>query len=329
MVARKEVLQTDPRATITDTDFVSLFERLGATRLAKKIGQTESRVYQRRRRLERIIKREICTPTIGKNATRRGIAHPHRLHWDILNGHVIIGSDGHYWDGPPSCAHRGFVYFAKELQPKALILNGDAMDGARISRHPPINWEDRPEVEEEIEAIKIRLGEVEEVVPRNCKLSWNLGNHDSRFETRLATQAPEYARIHGFHLKDHFGRRWEPAWSTWINNEVVVKHRLSGGRHATTNNVLRSGLTTITGHLHSLQVRPFSDYSPRPKWGCDSGMLANPYGPQFVHYTEDNPVDWRAGFLVLTFHNGVLLWPEVVAVFDDDHVEFRGRLIKV
>ena len=90
-----------------------------------------------------------------------------------------------------------------------------------------------------------------------------------------------------------------------------------------------SGKTIVTGHLHSLKVTPFSDYAPRPRWGVDTGTLADPYGPQFRDYCEDNPVNWRSGFVVLTFHKGKLLWPELVHVFDDKHVEFRGELIRV
>lgn len=629
---------------------MSLFEKEGPHNLGRRTGVSLKCIYARRRSLESKYQRQITAP--GITTTRRGIQHPGRLHIDVLDGIVLIGSDGHYWDGPPSVAHRAFVKFCKEMKPKAVVMNGDAMDGAKISRHTPINWEDRPDVVDELKAVQLRLGEMEEAAPANAKLTWNLGNHDcldtetecltkrgwlrfhdispddvvlslssngvcewsrineivsfpfggelirvektrmsmamtpnhrvllkrlnwrskkydileyrraddlpssfdlpvtgqimndeynipddmialagwvltdghidkvgnvslyqskpqgieeisgilsrlsfsysryerqrerraicgrellsdplpsvqffihanasreikewvpykgklpawaqslsarqfqilldaliagdgvwdgnpenktcavlygvesilssvqeaavchgwrarvstdnrghyrlclsrepklriekpeiysepykgtvwclrvphgnfmvrrngcafftgnSRFETRLAHTNPEYARIHGFHLKDHFGARWLPAWSTWINNNVVVKHRIAGGMHATRNNVLRAGMTVITGHLHSLQVRPLSDYHARPKWGVDSGMLANPYGPQFAGYTEDNPVDWRSGFIVLTFHKGVLLWPEIVHAYDDDHVEFRGEIIK-
>jgi hypothetical protein len=57
--------------------------------------------------------------------------------------------------------------------------------------------------------------------------------------------------------------------------------------------------------------------------------MADTYGPQFEGYMEDNSRNWRSGFVVLTFRNSVLMWPEVVAVVDEDHVQFRGELIKV
>jgi len=134
--------------------------------------------------------------------------HPSRIQITVPNGTVLIGSDGHYWPGPASTAHRAFVAFIKELKPKAVIYNGDSFDGARISRHPPIGWESRPTVIDEIEACRERLGEIEASAGRARKIH-TLGNHDGRFETRLAQVAPEFARIKGFHLKDHFPR-WEP-----------------------------------------------------------------------------------------------------------------------
>lgn len=56
-----------------------------------------------------------------------------------------------------------------------------------------------------------------------------------------------------------------------------------------------------------------------------------PNGTQFEDYTEDNPKDWRSGFVVLTFQKGQLRWPEVVHVVDEENgiVEFRGEIFNV
>jgi hypothetical protein len=252
--------------------------------------------------------------------------HPARVSLKVREGVVLVGSDGHYWPGRPSVAHRGFCAFAKELRPKAVIFNGDSFDGSRISRHPPIGWEKRPTVIEEIEACRERLGEIEKAA-KGARLIHPLGNHDGRFETRLAQVAPEFARIHGFHLKDHFPA-WEPCWDAWINNDVVVKHRYKGGRHAPSNNAVSSGKTMITGHLHSAKVEPITDLNGT-RWGVDTGCLADPNAQAFVDYTENGPKDWRAGFCVLTFVGGKLLMPELVLVWDKKTVQFRGELIRV
>ena len=46
-------------------------------------------------------------------------------------------------------------------------------------------------------------------------------------------------------------------------------------------------------------------------------------------YLEENPTNWRSGFVVLTFHNGKLLMPELVMKFNDQAIEFRGQVIQL
>ena len=60
-----------------------------------------------------------------------------------------------------------------------------------------------------------------------------------------------------------------------------------------------------------------------------STTLADTDGPQFVDYMEAGPSNWRSGFAVLTFRDGRLLWPELVARVDDEHIQFRGEVIEV
>lgn len=251
-----------------------------------------------------------------------------RVNLSLRNGVAIIASDAHYWPGKPSTAHRAVVAFARKLKPDVFVLNGDGIDASTISRHPPIGWERHPTVWQEVNAAKERLGEIE-VVTKDAERIWTLGNHDARFETKLATVAPEFRGVHGVHLRDHFPA-WAPAWSVAINGRdgVVIKHRFKGGTNAAYNNAVSSGRSVVTGHLHSLKVAPFSDYNGT-RFGVDGGMLADPAGEQFLGYSEDNPHDWRSGFVVLTFKGGRLLWPEVVHVIGKSEVEWRGSIIKV
>jgi hypothetical protein len=309
----------------TDAEFIRLFEDLGATETARRLGTRERKVHARRRAIEVRHNIVIKTPNPG-SPTAMLVAHPARRQETVKDGMVMVGSDAHYWPGIVSTAHRAFVWFARELQPKLIVKNGDVTDFPSISRHAMIGWEERPKVSDEIETCKERLQEIEDAC-KNALLYWPLGNHDGRFETRLATQAPEYAKVHGVHLKDHFPR-WRPCWSLWVNENTVIKHRFKGGVHATSNNTLWAGKTMVTGHLHALQERPISDYNGT-RWGVDCGTLAEPYGPQFVNYTEDNPVNWRSGFYVLTYHKGALLWPEPVHVLGPNEVSFRGKVYLV
>lgn len=309
---------------ISEADFIRLFEEKGPAGLAKATGIGVRNVYARRRDIERRLNCRLKSPTPQAVVIE---SHPHRIHLDVPNGNVIVGGDAHYWPGPPSTAHRAFVKFIKELKPKAVIMNGDAFDGASISRHPPIGWAEQPTVQQEIEAVQERLHEVELACPRGCKRLWPLGNHDARFETRIATVAPEYAKVHGTSLRDHF-TAWEPCWSAWINDDVVVKHRFKNGLHAPHNNSMWSGKTIVTGHLHSAKVQPITDYNGT-RYGVDAGCMADSDARAFLDYTEDSPKNWRSGFCVLTFKDGKLLQPELVLVWDADHVQFRGELIRV
>jgi hypothetical protein len=237
----------------------------------------------------------------------------------------MVFSDAHFWPGVRTPAFKGFCLLAKKLSPKIIINNGDAFDGASISRFPRIGWDSKPSILEELNACKDHLGEIQEAAPK-AKLLWCLGNHDSRFENRLSANVPEFQGIGGFRLTDHFPD-WKTGWSVWINNDVVVKHRFRNGIHATRNNTAASGKSMVTGHLHSLKVTPLDDYNGT-RWGIDAGTLADPSGPQFRDYLEDNPTDWRSGFIVLTFKNGQMLWPEVARVVGNQ-IDFRGELTTV
>ena len=315
------------KAACTESEFIELLKKNGAHKTARILGLDPDNVFKRRRRLER--KHNIIIRNDDfRSPTKTIEEHPARRQVEIQNGHVLIGSDSHYFPGIISTAHKAFVKFCKDVKPDIVIKNGDEIDGAAISRHPPIGWESKPTVQMEVEAASERLEEIFQA-SKNAKHIWPLGNHDGRYETRLATVAPEFAKMHGFHLKDHFPG-WQPCWSVWINDDVVVKHRYKGGVHATHNNTLYAGKTMVTGHLHSLKVTPFTDYNGT-RFGVDCGTLANPDGPQFVDYLETNPTNWRSGFVLLTFHKGKLLWPEIIHVFDDANglYEFRGKVYEI
>lgn len=246
----------------------------------------------------------------------------------IHNGIALIGGDAHFWPGKVPTAWRAFEEFAKELSPELIILNGDVIDGASISRHPRIGWEKQPSVAEEIEFAQERLEKLERLAT-DSELIWNLGNHDARFEMRIASVASELEGVHGIHLRDHF-QAWTPAWSVQINKDTIIKHRFKGGTHAAFNNAKDSGFNIVTGHLHALNAVAYTDYRGT-RWGVDAGMLADPMGPQFSNYTEDNPLNWRSGFVVLRYVNGVLQMPELLYVINEKkgQVNYNGDTFHV
>jgi hypothetical protein len=633
---------------LSPEEFAEAYKKLGPAEMARHYGIRERNVSARRRRLEVEMNTPIQGPRTNPAAHCVAVSeHPHRVMLTVPNGTVIVAGDAHYWPGEPSLMHRALVAFCKEMKPRAVIFNGDVIDAPQISRHPPIGWEKRPQLSDEIEAAKERLYEVELAAFKAEKI-WNLGNHDcldpetecltkrgwlkytdivpddkvlslidnkavwsgineivtfpfdgdlicvektrcslavtpnhrvllsrlnwrskhydireyrhandlpssfnlpmaalsnneeadisddkisltgwvltdggyrkghvsiyqskpqgleiiesllnrlkiaytrsirqreariicgrspvnnplpaahffvrakdsrwikslipdkkrlpawtndlsdrqfnvlldaivagdgvwdgyspekktccviygkyeilsdiqalasqhgwrarlridtrndprlcltkieylriekdeifkkpykgtvwclrvahenfmvrrngcayftgnSRFETRIATVAPEYAKIHGVHLRDHFPH-WRSAWSSWINNTVVAKHRFKGGQHAPFTNTVYAGKSIITGHLHSAKVIPFTDYNGT-RYGVDTGCIAETDAKAFVDYCEDSPRNWRSAFCILTFIDGEMLQPELVLKFDERRVEFRGKLI--
>jgi len=303
----------------SEEDFIRLVTALGTNAAAREIGVTPRRVNERKARLrDRGVSFEVDGPD------RR---YPQRYEFEVRDGIVLIGSDFHIWPGKESTALRAFKKAVKWFQPDAVILNGDVMDFPKISRHAPIMWENAPDPQDEIEAAQDHLHQIAEAAGHAHKV-WTLGNHDARFESRLASIAPEYRKVAGVHLQDHFPL-WEPCWSSWINDDVVVKHRpLGGGIGAARNSTLKAGKTMVCGHLHSMKVVPYTDYNGT-RYGVDTGCIADPSHKAFVDYTEDGPLDWRSGFCVLTFKDGRLLMPELVQVWNSDSVEFRGRVYRV
>ncbi|MES2572436.1 MAG: metallophosphoesterase [Verrucomicrobiota bacterium] len=314
-------------AACPDEEFIELWRHHGSASVLARVLQIDVRnVRDRRVRLERKYRMKLETvikPPPPRNIPERHAAI-HQL--KVKDGHVVVFSDAHFWPGIRTTAFRGLLRFVKDLRPVAVICNGDAFDGASISRFPRIGWDKTPSVIQELKACKAALGEIEEVAGK-AKLIWPLGNHDARFETRLANQASEFEGVTGFHLKDHLPA-WTPCWRLDVNDDVVIKHRYKGGIGAARANTLNSGKTMVTGHLHQLKVTPFADYNGN-RYGVDTGTLAEPMGPQFENYLESGVPDWRSGFAVLTFKDSRLLMPQLVQKWDEGAVEFAGKVYDV
>lgn len=249
-----------------------------------------------------------------------------RIRHTLTAGVVLVGSDAHYWPGAPTTAHRGFVWACNQLQPDLVILNGDLFDGSRVSNWPRIGWDRRPKVKDELEEVQGRTSEIWCASPGATHI-WTLGNHDARFENKLTSKVEAYEGVSGFSLKDHFPS-WQPCWSVLLNGNTMIKHRFKGGHHAAYNNTVSSGLNIVTGHLHRLVSIPFSDYRGT-RFAVECGTLADPYGPQFIDYTEDNPVNWQSGFAVLTYKDGILLPPELAYVVGPGLIAFQGAVYHV
>jgi len=326
--------------TCSEEHFIALFHELGSPQaVANALNIAVRNVYKRRQSLAKkgivLQTRNITGHTVEFNKAEveakvqqrlEATRHSVRRGITMEKGRVLVFSDAHFYPDDETTAFRALLECIKEFRPEIIICNGDAFDGASISRHPRIGWDSKPSVKEELEAVTYHMNEIEQASRFKSNLIWTLGNHDARFETFLAANAPQFEGVKGYCLKDHFPL-WQPCWSYWINDNTVIKHKWKGSFGAGRANALNGGKHFVTGHTHVLAVQPLTDYNGT-RYGVQTGMLANPDGDQFSDYTEDNPKDWRSGFAMLTYERGQLLMPELVQVWDEDkgEVQFRGKI---
>jgi len=251
-------------------------------------------------------------PTVGQWMYPRMVAK------EIPNSVWAIGSDIHIWDGDPPLIYKAFVKVCKMLKVHGIILNGDVIDGARISRHLPTRGARAPKIEKEIETAKAWL----KLLPKTRERLWTMGNHDIRIDNYIASNANE---LDGYimSLQEHFPD-WEIAWAFDING-TEIRHRFRSGIHSGYNSSVNAGISTVTGHTHQLQVTAVRDRRGT-RWGVETGTMADPNGPQF-QYTEGAPSRAQQGFVVLTFdEDGVMMPPELCELVGGRPV-FRGQYV--
>jgi hypothetical protein len=324
------------RPVVSDAEFIQVWRATGSSdRCAKALGVCPQSVRSRRRNIEKRHGIQLLTLDSQKrpafDQSMLITADRVEVQLTCMNGVILIAGDQHYWPGEIPVMHRAYVYLSKRLKPFAQVWNGDAFDGSGISRFPSIGWENKPTVKQELDVVQDRSHEVIKASP-NSKRIWAAGNHDLRFESRIAAVASEYRGVQGIHLKDHFPE-WTPAWFVTVNggadSHTEIRHRENGGVHAAYNNTLKSGISIVTGHDHVADVKAYDDRRGR-RYGVRHGMTADSCrDPQFVNYLEGRKTNWQSAVAVLTYRDGVLLQPELAMKFSDDSFQFRGEVIRV
>jgi len=325
-----------PHTKLSDSDFIKLWkENPSSIKMAALLSTSHQAANERRRRIEK--KYNIRLATVDDQSRKAYdqsmLVTDDRIEVKLKckDGVIIIAGDHHFHPGNVPVMHKAMCYMAKKMKPFAIIWNGDAFDGGSISRFPGIGWEKKPSVKEELDEVRDRSNEILKASP-NSKRIWTAGNHDLRFESRIAAVASEYRGVTGIHLKDHFPE-WTPAWFVTVNeglpSHTEIRHRENGGAHAAYNNTLKSGVNIVTGHDHIADVRPFNDRRGR-RYGVRHGMTADSArDAPFVNYLEGRKPDWTSGIAILTYKNGILLLPELALMVDYKTFQFRGELIAV
>jgi len=271
----------------------------------------QSRLYKAKEKFPDGIP-EVNAPIVGKWTYIRlvSIVEP-STRW-------IVGRDLHVWSGDPTIIFKAFCKVARDLKVDGIVMNGDIIDGARVSRHPQIKGSAAPKIHQEIETAK----EWFKLLPIAKHQLWSVGNHDIRIDSYIVNNANELEGMVPA-LQDHF-KDWKFSYSFDVNG-TEIRHRFRGGIHAGWNNALHSGVSMVTGHTHQLQVTAMRDRKGT-RWGIETGTLADPFGPQF-EYSEGTPSRSQMGFVVLTFdEQGTMLPPEICEMIGGRPV-FRGAYV--
>lgn len=137
---------------------------------------------------------------------------------------------------------------------ETIILNGDIIDGARISRHA--KSPDQPKFMQELELAKSFLKGLRADFP-NARILYKIGNHEDRLEAYLMKNAEELAGLVDFNrLLD-----LETLGIELVSSTGFIKHpgtyivhghemRVSGGVNPARALLLKAFDNTIMGHVH-------------------------------------------------------------------------------
>ena len=225
----------------------------------------------------------------------------------IKNGIVIIGSDIHipFQDNK---AVEAFKAYCKEIQPSAIVLNGDVLDFYKLSRF--VKGEGRNPYEEISECQEL-LKSLKEACP-NSEIYYVIGNHETRLETYVLNNAPHLASL----VEDVFTIIKTKdigvigCSEVLINDNFICTHgKLLGSKAGMSamKEIEKHYMSGASGHTHRLAK--FLTRKARRKFvWLETGCLCD-LNPEYVQ----DP-DWQQGFAVIQFENSKLKRAEVVEI---------------
>lgn len=117
--------------------------------------------------------------------------------YEIKQSRILIMNDFHF----PYQNNKAITLaldYGKEKKVDCILINGDLIDFANISRHEK-DWRSRS-IAEEFDAVRMFLNTLRSHFPKT-KIVFKHGNHDERWEKFLYNKAPEIFDVNDFQLE--------------------------------------------------------------------------------------------------------------------------------
>lgn len=222
---------------------------------------------------------------------------------------VLVSSD-HHSQWLDKFSWHVFLDTAKRMQPDVIVLNGDVLDCHDISRWPqdPTAGKD---LQGEVNFCRNMLKQVRDACP-NAAIYWIEGNHEWRLIKYLTNAAPGLAGLRSLEFGPLMGldeyqinvvarrgfRRESPRVADKRNYKVfgdralIVTHGSQCGGNPARSELMKWGITGISGHIHRPHVASSGDLFKTHTWTTTGAMCRRELADTY----NENPVGWSNGF---------------------------------
>lgn len=229
------------------------------------------------------------------------------LEMTLESGIVAVASDFHvpFQDKEAVSA---FINYCAEIQPTAIVINGDLVDMYMLSRFA--KGEGRNPMSE-IEEARDILCQIREACP-SSNIFYVIGNHEQRLEKTILSKAPELASL----IEDVFSifkldnLEIRGCGTLTLNDNFVFKHgTLLGNKSGLSaiKEMENAYLSGATGHTHRL-AKYIARKAGRKFIWLETGCLCS-MEPEYML----NP-NWQQGFGMIQFENSKIKRAEVIEI---------------
>lgn len=216
-----------------------------------------------------------------------------------------------------------FHNFLRMVKPDKLILAGDIMDCASISRFIK-NAERKEDLQDEFDDCHELLWELRHSVPKNTKIIYIEGNHEARLIKYLNSNAPAIATLRtnkiAYQLKfKELGITYskDGIWlgDLFVYHGSLVRNKSSYSAHA---ELAKNGCSGISGHCHRDGKAAVRQRGGQLCWWENFCMCD--LSPDYI----EGIADWTQGWSLVTLI-GKRPYVEQVAVLGGKYI-FRGKI---